>query len=270
MCIGLVICALYIQNKGIVSIQNSLSTDDENTINFFVDGTTTVDLENPSTMDFLANGRQLYLGTASSFKPVTDKVAFHTYQIMYGKFLLPYYHRNPKMKIVEIGLGCTMDYGPGASSVLHKKLFPEAELWEAEYSAECVKKSAEKGLLKGINTLIGDQANDADLDEWIAKSNGNFDVVIDGGGHQQCQIWHSFLKLWPTVKPGGLYFIEDLQVAKTKEYREATTRSCGSDLIVPNKLKEIVDNLIYDVKRKTDIEFIFCQSEACVLGKKHR
>ena len=52
---------------------------------------------------------------------------------MYGKFLLPYYQRKPNMKMLEIGLGCNMNYGPGASLALHKKLFPKAELWEAEY-----------------------------------------------------------------------------------------------------------------------------------------
>ena len=38
------------------------------------------------------------------------------------------------------------------------------------------------------------------------------------GGHTQDQIFNSFMTLWPTVKPGGLYFIEDLQVARTIEY----------------------------------------------------
>jgi hypothetical protein len=46
------------------------------------------------------------------------------------------------------------------------------------------------------------------------------------------------------------------------------TASCHKDLIVPEKLKDIVDDLIYDIKRRSDVKFIFCQSEACVLGKK--
>ena len=219
------------------------------------------------TAGYLWNGIDIYRNAAIGFKPVTDKVTDHTYQIMYGRFLLPYYHQIPTMKMLEIGLGCNMNYGPGASVALHKKLFPQAELWEAEYDAACVEKHRD-GTLKGINLLTGDQGDDTVLDGWIEQSGGKFDVVIDDGGHHNCQIWHSFQKLWPTVKPGGLYFIEDMHVAKLEEYRGATTETCGKDLIVPEKLKEYMDDLIYDTKRKTDVEFIFCQSEACVLGKK--
>jgi len=219
------------------------------------------------TAGYLWNGIDIYRNAAIGFKPVTDKVTTHTYQIMYGRFLLPYYHQIPTMKMLEIGLGCDMGYGPGASVALHKKLFPQAELWEAEYDAACVEKHRD-GTLKGINLLTGDQGDDTVLDGWIEQSGGKFDVVIDDGGHHNCQIWHSFQKLWPTVKPGGLYFIEDMQVAKLGQYRGATTETCGKDLIVPEKLKEYMDDLIYDTKRKTDVEFIFCQSEACVLGKK--
>jgi hypothetical protein len=31
------------------------------------------------------------------------------------------------------------------------------------------------------------------------------------GGHKQDQIFNSFMALWPALKSGGLYFIEDLQ-----------------------------------------------------------
>lgn len=224
---------------------------------------TTDDIDIP---EYSWNGVAIYYDTAKSLIPITDKVTTHTYQIMYGKFLLPYYSRNPTMKMLEIGLGCNMGYGPGASVALYRKLFPQAEIWEAEYDGECVESI--RGQLDGINTLVGDQGNDAVLDSWIEQSGGNFDVVIDDGGHQNCQIWHSFQKLWPTVKSGGLYFIEDMQVAKHGGYRKATTETCDRNLLVPEKLKEVFDDLMYDRKRKSDIEFMFCQSEACVLGKK--
>ena len=67
----------------------------------------------------------------------------------------------------------------------------------------CVKNSTAKGELEGLNILVGDQGDPKVLDEWIQQSGGEFDVIIDDGGHIQCQIWTSFEKLWPTVKPGG-------------------------------------------------------------------
>ena len=172
------------------------------------------------------------------------------------------------MKMLEIGLGCDMNYGPGASVWLWKELFPEAELWEAEFDGRCVEKSKAEGQLEGYQTLVGDQGDPKVLDQWIQESKGNFDVIIDDGGHTQCQIWTSFEKLWPTVKPGGLYFIEDLQVAKNKGFMKSSPTCDGSHLNVPNKLKEILDQLMYNKPRSGEVEFLFCQPEACVLKKR--
>ena len=175
------------------------------------------------------------------------------------------------MKMLEIGLGCNMNYGPGASVALYKTLFPSAELWEAEYVKACVDAHRNSDMLKGINLLTGDQGDYETLDRWIAQSGGNFDVVIDDGGHQNCQIWNSFNKLWPTVKPGGLYFIEDMEVAR-HEKKQLPQAPCEGGTVVPEKLKEMIDVLIYDQywdqRQQSDIEFIFCQSDACVIGKK--
>ena len=226
--------------------------------------------------EYLWNGEEVYLQTARSFNPITDKVMKpngngHTYNIMYGRFLLPYYHQHPQMKMLEIGLGCDMKHGPGASTTLYKKLFPQAELWEAEYDEECVKNSRKESLV-GFHVLTGDQGDVNVLDRWIEESGGDFDVIIDDGGHENCQIWTSFLKLWDTVKPGGLYFIEDMQVAKLAKWRRAESPLCSANTTVPDNLKIIMNDLIYrreddHYEFSSDIKFIFCQSEACVLGK---
>lgn len=76
------------------------------------------------------------------------------------------------MKFLEIGLGCDMSNGPGASVNVWKKLFPQAELWEAEFNAACVEKSKAEGKLDGIKTLTGDQMNISTLDRWIEESGG--------------------------------------------------------------------------------------------------
>ena len=93
-----------------------------------------------STSDFLylLAWEKVFLDTEKLFDVVTDKVRQHSYQEMYGQFLLPYAYKFPKMKMLEIGLGCMIEYGPGASVALYKKLFPQAELLEVEYNTECV------------------------------------------------------------------------------------------------------------------------------------
>mgnify|MGYP003342056561 CR=1 FL=1 len=82
----------------------------------------------------------------------------------------------------------------------------------------------------------------------------------------------------------SLYFIEDMQVAKNRHYRKSSPTCDGASLTVPDKLKEILDGLVYNnlAQRKAaksresgpstpivdSVEFLFCQSEACVLRKR--
>jgi hypothetical protein len=158
-----------------------------------------------------------------------------------------------------------------ASVALWKKLFPKAEIWEAEFNGACVTKSKEKGQLDGIHTLVGDQGNSTTLDRWIVESNGaDFDVVIDDGGHRNCQIYNTFMKLWPKLKGGGLYFMEDLQVGRSGGYR---CEGYDSMLDVINQWNEqlllsswgTVSNVTHRLPPK--VKFIMCQWEACVIGK---
>ena len=97
----------------------------------------------------------MFLETAKLFEPVTDKVTEHQYHIMYGQLLLPYYNSKPWMKMLEIGLDSDMDYGPSASVALWDKLFPQADLWEAEYDGKCVQKHVDEGKLNSSKILVG-------------------------------------------------------------------------------------------------------------------
>ena len=68
----------------------------------------------------------------------TDKVTTHAYETMYGIFLKQLSRRGAKL--FEIGLGCNMGYGPGASMKLWANLLPHAEVHFAEYDGACVDK----------------------------------------------------------------------------------------------------------------------------------
>lgn len=56
----------------------------------------------------------------------------------------------------------------------------------------------------------GDQSSPTFWACWLADHGGGLDIVIDDGGHYNDGIITSFISLWPAVKPGGFYAIEDL------------------------------------------------------------
>jgi len=177
----------------------------------------------------------------------TDKVTYpqmaggHQYHIMYGMFLLPMIHRvgHRPAKMLEIGLGCGMKYGAGASALLWRKLFSqtELELWEAEVDKDCVEKHRAALQSQGINVIVGNQADEHTLATWVNATGGSFDAVIDDGSHKNLEIMRSFDALWPHVRPGGLYFMEDLQVGRYARdgggyrYDDSLGNSVVSDVI---------------------------------------
>jgi len=209
---------------------------------------------------------------ASSLRPVTDKVTTHTYQTMYGIFL-PGLSKQ-RVKLLEIGLGCGMPYGAGASIPLWKGLLPRADVWIAEFNVACVHKFRNEGKTPGVQFLTGDQENPEDVERWVRESGGKFDVIIDDGGHKNSHILNSFQGLWGSLNPGGLYFIEDMQVGRQPEYFGSTHH------VMAEVIEGWVDALLMAKSRTVlplpartvlplpaGLNYIFCQREACVLSK---
>ena len=179
-----------------------------------------------SSGNFVAHNIRSFASTAQGMPRVTDKTTHHRYQVMYATFLLPFMQARPQSKMLEIGLGCMMDTGPGASVELWKRLFPMVELWEAEYYANCVEKARKAGqLVEGVGIVTGDQGDKATLQEWVNRTGGNFDVIVDDGSHHNKHIKATFDELWPSLRPGGLYFMEDLQVGRDPPFADGQAPS---------------------------------------------
>ena len=65
-----------------------------------------------------------------------DKVTIHHYERIYEKYLRKYIGTD--VSILEIGLGCRMYYGAGASAHLWRNyLGPQADIHFIEYDKEC-------------------------------------------------------------------------------------------------------------------------------------
>ena len=230
---------------------------------------------------------------------ISDKFEKAAYHHMYGVFLWPLRFARHKVKLLEIGLGCSQNYEPGASATLWRSALPTAEVWMAEYDGKCVAEAIRRGKLPepgtanppGISVLIGDQSNHTTVRKWVETSGGDFDIVIDDGGHKNHMIQSSFEELWPALKPGGLYFIEDLQVGRNKGFQGS---QFDEKLVISDVLKSWMDQLVedfghgrYTTKLKArpfevgesrwnmsvggptppGLAFMACFTAACVLGK---
>ncbi len=68
-----------------------------------------------------------------------------------------------------------------------------------------------------LNIFPGDQSNETQLANLITKF-GPWEVIVDDGGHTMQQQRISFMALFPTLMPGGLYFLEDLHTSFISGY----------------------------------------------------
>jgi hypothetical protein len=181
---------------------------------------------------------------------------------MYNKYLEPL--RDRPLKMLEIGLGCDMSYGPGASYYTWLEFFPQVDLYYIEYDAACAEKWASS--TSNATIFTGDQADIPFLKKFIFESGGDFDIIIDDGGHTMKQQLNSFDTLFHAVKPGGIYFCEDLQTSYIDKYGG----TAGSPDTMMERIKGSLDDLItsrprHDVMR--DIWSIDCMREVCAFSK---
>jgi len=138
----------------------------------------------------------------------TDKRWTHHYDRFYEVFLSPYRTVN-NMNFLEIGADT------GKSMIAWAKYFPKAELIKGvRYGIETdsQKLACESiGLDQDcpqIKIVDGDQ-NDPVFLKTLAKD--SWDVIIDDGSHVPDHQVRSFFHLFPSVRPGGLYVIEDIE-----------------------------------------------------------
>ena len=169
---------------------------------------------------------------------------------------------------------------------------PDMRLTLFEYDEACGKAWAAKNRQLapkgGFNIFFGDQAN-ADHLNAALKGDGDrmYDVIIDDGGHSMQQQLNSFKVLWPRVKRGGVYVVEDLNSSFKTRYggvrRPGSVQGGGKEGMAPtmtNFLKDLTDQLhavpvphhagkyIEDVEFKSAFARIDCQHFICFITKR--
>jgi hypothetical protein len=116
-----------------------------------------------------------------------------------------YFHpiRHDVRKVFEIGVL------RGASMKMWRDYFPNATIYGADIEPKTEYDSDR------IKTLVADQSRREELQRLIDLHGTGYDVVLDDGGHTMEQQQVSFGYLFPHVKPGGYYVIEDVHTSRS-------------------------------------------------------
>ena len=145
------------------------------------------------------------------FKKYKTSKYGHLYHNLYGFYFG--HIKNEQLNILEIGIGCGMSFGVGKSLMSWKEYFQNSKISIFEYNQNC----AEKFRDKMDNLYIGDQSNFDDLRK--VEKNGPYDLIVDDGGHSRRQMINSLVGLFPYLKSGGVYAVEDLFFANSNQRR---------------------------------------------------
>jgi hypothetical protein len=145
---------------------------------------------------------------------------------VYDRYIAPYAGSAPVMLEIGVSQG-------GSIEMWRKVLGADATIFGIDINPDCI------GLVDAPNQVrIGSQDDAAFLGGVLAET-GPLDIVLDDGSHIGRHQIASFRAIWPQVKPGGLYMIEDLHTSYWTGYEEGGMRKPGTGI-------EFVKSLIDD------------------------
>jgi len=208
----------------------------------------------------------------------TDKQELiHNYVQYYTKYFEQ--HREKKLKVLEIGIfrpDKNSNAVPGASLKTWRDYFLNSEIYGIDLG-DFTDVNDDR-----IKTMIANQEIRTKNSEWngltemIDNFGGDFDIIIDDGGHSMEQQQVSLGFLFKFLKPGGVFVIEDLETSyklgwaynKTNtEYDTLSmlkifnqTNKIMSDFITDdekNYLNENIEKILIERGNHSEISFIY-------------
>ncbi len=167
----------------------------------------------------------------------TDKSSkWHNYAIVYDEYFNKL--RNKKINFLEIG------FYKGSSAKMWDLYFSKANLYFIDIERLAFEAYG-KNLSNKCTLKLVDQGNEQELLNFTKEVSCEFDVILDDGGHTMEQQITSFKTLFPFVKKGGIYIIEDLHTSYWKEYGAyGTLKNPKSG---PGTAVRFLQNLIDDI-----------------------
>lgn len=134
----------------------------------------------------------------------TDKWGSHWYTQHYQRYFDSI--RSKRLHLLEIGVGGYQDCGGGESLRMWKAYFRRAQIVGIDLYDKSTMSEPR------IDIRVCDQT-DADGLVRLSEEYGGFDIIIDDGSHINDHVIRTFQVLFPLLRNGGIYAVEDLQTA---------------------------------------------------------
>jgi demethylmacrocin O-methyltransferase len=139
----------------------------------------------------------------------TDKYGEHDYTPVYQELMRPW--RGRPVRLLEIGVGGYSEVLGGESLRMWESYFRRGRI----YGIDVYDKTALSG---GRVRVLQCSQVDAPQLSALARELGPFDFIIDDGSHINAHQIATFGILWPHLKDGGAYIVEDTQTSYWPSY----------------------------------------------------
>jgi hypothetical protein len=204
-------------------------------------------------------------------KYVTDKrILEHNYVQFYETHFES--HRNKKLKILEIGIyrpcvnGVKDGRQVGASLKTWYDYFPNAEIYGVDLT-DFTDVDNDR-----IKTTICNQSYREDgvdypgLSSVLDKFGGDFDIIIDDGGHTMEQQLVTLGYMFKHLKSDGIFVIEDLHTSylSPQGYNPTGTKNTALNVLIEfQKNKKIVSEFMTD----SEVDYLNNHMNTCIIHK---
>ena len=164
----------------------------------------------------------------------TDKFGEHEYTPVY-EGLMRAARRKP-VRLLEIGVGGYAGALGGESLRMWASYFRRGRI----YGVDLYDKTA---LSAGRVQVFQCSQVDAPKMTALAKAHGPFDFIIDDGSHANPHQIETFGILWPHLKDGGSYVVEDVQTSYWPSYGGGPLGTPGYEQSCMRWFKELADSV---------------------------
>ncbi len=132
---------------------------------------------------------------------ISDK--WSNYLDVFDRFFLPY--KNRPVNLLEMGV----QHG-GTLNVYSRYFHPGSNIVGVDIDPRC--KQLEEGNIKIFTGNFSDAG-------FMRSFPYEFDIIIDDGSHMQDELLNSFNTMFPLLKAGGTYVVENLRTAYWQDYK---------------------------------------------------